>query len=356
MSRLARVSYPPPLEFRTPRLSIPSPPIAAMVAESPKSPPEPSSAANENLYGCIIASEDAYFCSQQRDSEELTEAAKLKILDDLFNSKPSIFLQRYYRFLQPEHKKYFLGPVDRYDVDFYFNELTRQYRPGRPNSNIRNARYLALTKLKSDGSYFSNAKMREREPLLFDKMIGRFLTDEEKVFLRPTVENAGTLSGLLDEFDQAQRVSDRRQDQLSDWSRDEPQPSSSSSRVAYDAVMRHADRRLAEEDEFEPEYDSDDESEEALQAVARRMQKVTVEQESGEASPMEEASSSCEDDDMVDQETLREEFVSHMEQRFLNGEDSEFFDYCDIDRTYAKECDKIREQDLEDKYFDDDDD
>ncbi|KAK0410043.1 hypothetical protein QR680_004910 [Steinernema hermaphroditum] len=328
-----------------------------MVAESLNADPEPSCSANENLYGRILASEDAYFCSQQRDSEDLSEPAKLKILDDLFKSKPTVFLQRYYRLLLPEHKKYFLDRVDRYSVDFYFNEIARQVAPPkRTNAAVRNARYLTLMKLKSDGDYFSNAKMREREPVLFDKMIGRFLTDQEKVYLRPTVERAGTLSGLLDEFDQAQRVSDRRQNELSDWSHSEPQACSSKTKGVSDSVMRHADRRLVEEDEFEPEFDSDDESEEAMRAVARRMQKVDIDGEQHEASPMDESApgSSCEDDDTVDQEMLREEFISHMENRFLNGKDAEFFDYSDIDRTHSKEYDKIRDQDMEDKYFDED--
>ncbi|TKR61377.1 hypothetical protein L596_028495 [Steinernema carpocapsae] len=168
--------------------------------------------------------------------------------------------------------------------------------------------------------------MREREPFLFDKMVGRFLTDEEKVHLRPTVENTGTLSGLLEEFDQAQRVSDRRQDELSDGAvgkgphfQRQPMPhllaQASTSRSVADSILRHADQRMGVDNDFEPEFESDDESEEALKSVARKMQKVAVKHEDEEYKPMEEeesasGSSMDEGDDTLGQDMLREEFIS----------------------------------------------
>lgn len=42
----------------------------------------------------------------------------------------------------------------------------------------RNVRFAELERLKKESDYFSYAKMREREPLLFDRMIGRFLPEE----------------------------------------------------------------------------------------------------------------------------------------------------------------------------------
>lgn len=41
-----------------------------------------------------------------------------------------------------------------------------------------------------------------------------------------------------------------------------------------------------------------------------------------------------------------------MEQRFLDGLDSEFYDYSQIDDRWDESTDKIRDQDLEDAYFD----
>lgn len=58
--------------------------------------------------------------------------------------------------------------------------------------------------------------MREREPLLFDKMIGRFLPEEEQFYLRPTIENE-SLSGVFMQFEDSQIISNRRTAHLNDW-------------------------------------------------------------------------------------------------------------------------------------------
>lgn len=58
--------------------------------------------------------------------------------------------------------------------------------------------------------------MREREPLLFDKMIGRFLPEEEQIYLRPTIENE-SLSGVFMQFEDSQIISNRRTAHLNDW-------------------------------------------------------------------------------------------------------------------------------------------
>lgn len=44
----------------------------------------------------------------------------------------------------------------------------------------RNRRYAELLRLREQGNYFSNEKMREREPLLFDVMVGKYLDDKGK--------------------------------------------------------------------------------------------------------------------------------------------------------------------------------
>ena len=47
----------------------------------------------------------------------------------------------------------------------------------------KNQRYLQLLKLKEDGEYFSNEKMRQRDPVLFDAMVGNFLDDSGMLLL-----------------------------------------------------------------------------------------------------------------------------------------------------------------------------
>lgn len=68
-----------------------------------------------------------------------------------------------------------------------------------------------MERLKKETDYFSEAKMREREPELFDKMIGRFLPEEQQFNLRPTMESY-TMSGMLKQFEDSQAIVDRRKD------------------------------------------------------------------------------------------------------------------------------------------------
>lgn len=104
----------------------------------------------------------------------------------------------------------------------------------------------------------------------------------------------------------------------------------------------------------EPEA-SDDESKtvEVLSSM-----KVTSASERRDASSDSE-SSGDEDERQatgVPRESLYDEFVSMMEERFLSGKDEQFFDYSAVDNSdQSKEFQRIREQDMEDAYFADSD-
>ena len=81
----------------------------------------------------------------------------------------------------------FLGFIPLFDeedyvTNFYINLIKRRIEakvPGTKAANEeKNKRYLQLLKLKEAGNYFSNEKMRERAPALFDSMVGQYLNDE----------------------------------------------------------------------------------------------------------------------------------------------------------------------------------
>lgn len=72
----------------------------------------------------------------------------------------------------------------------------------------------------------------------------------------------------------------------------------------------------------------------------------------GEIDEDEDIIAAAEDAEEYPQELMRAELVSLMEQRFLAGEDAEFYDY--EKESSNVELDKIRERDLEDAYFDED--
>jgi hypothetical protein len=55
-----------------------------------------------------------------------------------------------------------------------------------------------MRRLEIGGEYFSEEEMKRRDPLLYEEMIGQFLTDEEAVSLAQTGTSSDTqLSQLL---------------------------------------------------------------------------------------------------------------------------------------------------------------
>lgn len=59
--------------------------------------------------------------------------------------------------------------------------LIKKGTPVNRNVKDRNRRYAEMLRLRDEGSYFSNEKMREREPLLFDMILGKYLPDSGKI-------------------------------------------------------------------------------------------------------------------------------------------------------------------------------
>uniref|UniRef100_A0A914YQ01 CCD97-like C-terminal domain-containing protein n=1 Tax=Panagrolaimus superbus TaxID=310955 RepID=A0A914YQ01_9BILA len=104
--------------------------------------------------------------------------------------------------------------------------------------------------------------MRERDPLLFEVMVGRFLEDSERISLRPTVDRPeGTWSHMLQQFEDAGHISRRRKRQLeNEWA----MPCSSKETARF---MSHAGARIASLDNLESIEGLDDKDEEVLRST-----------------------------------------------------------------------------------------
>ncbi|VDM42074.1 unnamed protein product [Toxocara canis] len=210
-----------------------------------------------------------------------------------------------------------------------------------------------MERLKKESDYFSYAKMREREPLLFDKMVGRFLPEEEQIYLRPVVENE-SLSGVFMQFEDSQIISDRRKTHLEKWNEVFKKCGSSTAEEAKTLgnLARHAGtREYADEDEEENIEQMEGSSDEG----EREIKKGALKGEKNGELKREETEESSEEDEDRDEEQMKADFMDHMEQRFLRGEDTEFFDYSKVDdKPFSREFEKMHNQDLEDAYFDSD--
>ncbi|KAI6207105.1 DUF2052 domain-containing protein [Aphelenchoides besseyi] len=355
-----------------------------------------SNSIKERLLDSLLSQPNLFIRSQQRGESDLNDAEKRSILSELLENKPSVFLQRYHSLIQ----RGWLIPCERClsstseFLDCFPSDSERcepyvrliRDRPAQHADRdfaIRNRRFMAMQKLKQNGTYFSLEKMRERAPMHFDLMVGGQLLDSEKIHLRPTVEvrQGGEFSNLLEQFDDSQRISDRRKRHLEQYE-------NFMKTDTTDRFMSHVSRRTeVDDEEFEMEFDSDDDEGRAAEAkrkkmltssrytvdkevptqyeildtnelpksdnveeeTTRQMSELTVEENSQEMNSDEQSTE-------IPHDALMSEFQSFMETRFLSGDDDQFVNYSEIDNEDPDEIIRWKAQDAEDAYFADVDD
>uniref|UniRef100_A0A8R1TW21 DUF2052 domain-containing protein n=1 Tax=Onchocerca volvulus TaxID=6282 RepID=A0A8R1TW21_ONCVO len=293
----------------------------------------------------IISHEDIFYRSEQRDMPDLTIQEKRKLLENLYVENPHLFMRRYHKYLAVED----CGCFDQndYEIQFHVKAIIERCKDRdtkrRKNVKLRNQRYAELLRLKKETDYFSDKKMREREPLLFEKMIGRFLSEEEQIYLRPTIENE-SLSGVFMQFEDSQIISNRRAAHLNEWNDFLKYDRRNASK--FGDLVQHARSRFCEDIESgsNDEMKSEDDCEEVVNGDLKPTSSRKMEEEM-----ILESS-----DEDYDLEQLRADFIDHMEQRFLRGDDIEFYDYSLIDNVMTREYERMYDRDLEDAYFEND--
>lgn len=312
------------------------------------------------MFERIVKNSDVYYRSEQRGAPDLTEKEKLDLLSRLYDENPRLFMRRYSQYMVSADCKCF--DLSDYEMAYHAklvdSRCSSADKPEKRNKKevlVRNQRYAELERLKRETDYFSNAKMREREPLLFDKMVGKFLSEEEQLYLRPTVEN-DSLSGMFMQFEDSKIISDRRKKQQRDHKYAfQRRIGISEDFSEFGNLARHIGSRV-----FVEEQEDDDEAGCSSDAGGAKMSGATKsecskmdEERSIEEVVQPEDCSSSEDERTAEQ--LKSDFIDHMEQRFLKGEDEEFFDYSTIEGgPFSREFEKMRNQDIEDAYFDSD--
>ena len=126
-----------------------------------------------------VANSDGLFKQQQRDDPDLTFEEKYEIASDILKNKPSMFLTRYGKFLQEEDLQYFIPYGSDYVIDFQVKEVKQMLDNAKNETKIRNRRYEAMKKLMEEGEYFGDEEMKGRDPLLYEEMLGKYLSEDE---------------------------------------------------------------------------------------------------------------------------------------------------------------------------------
>ncbi|KAM7386544.1 hypothetical protein PAMA_009245 [Pampus argenteus] len=249
--------------------------------------------------------------SQQIGEAELTPEECREELLHQFRSRPLVFLERYHACLKPEHLSAF-NHVSSDPRAQHYSKVIQRRNAGCPNrTRVRNQRYAALRVLQKEGDYFSEEQMRIREPLLYEQYIGQYLTDEE--------------------------VLARSQEAMLDGAQGETGAlGGGTGGLAHLLLNSYQERliqnRLQEEQEREEGAQEEEDEEDEDNRVQQKVLQPTSEEKA----------------------LLREEFISQMHQRFLDGKDKDF-NYSEVDENPDYDNLDIVSRDAEDKYFDEDD-
>ncbi|XP_050079181.1 coiled-coil domain-containing protein 97 [Anopheles maculipalpis] len=296
--------------------------------------PPPAPVIESDIFDHISANPQVFYKSQQISDPELTESEKRTILRDVLNKSHCTFLSRFGLFMRDDHLRYFeqdeqtlaYSPDERYEIDHHLERI-RKLRNGGRAIEVRNRRYAALQRMCDDGTYFSETEMMQRDPLLYDQLVGQYLTEQEKHARDATpLEPRSVVGILLKQIDKDQAEKDLQQQRQV-----EAQLDGEPSRPNSPSFPR-------------AQWGNFDEEEEARVAALKSRSKQTRRH----AIPAAQLMTAGE------RNLLRDVFVGIMHARFLAGEDKEF-DYTEIDDSSAYDDLDTVDHDEQEKYFNRDD-
>ncbi|XP_046577626.1 coiled-coil domain-containing protein 97-like [Haliotis rubra] len=240
-----------------------------------------------------VAKSEAHFKHQQRGDPDLSYEEKVQIATEVLSKGPGRFLARFGQFLAIEDVDYFVDFKEDYEVDFYLKEILKQQDKVHSQKVVKNRRYAAMQELLSQGDYFSEEEMKWRDPLLYEQMVGNFLTEEE---IQSKVDKTDLRFSniLLKHIDQ----------------------------IEENAL--YARQKEAEECQEEEEEDSEEEEE-----MEKKKPKISD----------------------VEKQMLKSEFLQIMQERFMSGKDKDF-DYSQVDKNADYDSLDTLGKDEEERYFD----
>lgn len=132
---------------------------------------------------CLAKNENIYFKSQQRGEDDLSLSEKILIASELLGKSKILFLMRFGRFLESHHLDFFENCVAKSEegeeLKCILGDL-RKFHGKKDSKIVKNRRYQKLKLLIEENVYFSEIEMMKRNPLLYEQLIGQYLSEEEK--------------------------------------------------------------------------------------------------------------------------------------------------------------------------------
>lgn len=288
----------------------------------------------DDIIDYLAHNNEVTFKSQQIGEMDLNIQEKKQIALNLYKKGKSLFLTKFGSYLTHNHLLYFESPTtEEYDVKIIVTQLQKILHDKDKKVLTKNRRFEALNKMLKENAYFSESEMMRRNPLLYEQLVGQYLSEKEKLD-RDNIDTANiTLLNVLLEGMDRRRIKDILEKQMDDEDSSSEREGNNSSSDSESSDDQFEKAQASNWGEFEKKPNV------ATKRVKPKKQRKKVE------IPVGTTFITASERDL-----LREEFVQEMYRSFLAGEDE--IDYEPIDSNTDLDCLDVRAMDEEEKYFD----
>lgn len=255
------------------------------------------------------------------NESEVHTSDKIKMACEIYKQSPTNFLLQFGKYLAPHHIGYFENLQSHEDESFRecIKYLKTYHSEKSKCKRIRNRRYNALQRLQNETDYFSEKQMMYRNPLLYEQLVGQYLSDEE-IKERDGVDNENLtfLSMILETVDRND-MREMKNEQLLEENMESMKLTNTDDDSTSSEFKSKKQWGDFDTPDTRPSYMPEPRKQSMITAPERNL--------------------------------LREEFLQEMFCSFIEGRDTDV-DYHTIDNN--EEYDDLQQvsQDAEDRYFD----
>lgn len=267
----------------------------------------------------LVRAANISFKNAHVDEAEIRTSDKIRMATNLYNNSPTDFLMQFGKYLAPYHIEYFekmsQNPSGTQSFRQCIQHLKSYHSEASRHKRIRNRRYKALQQLQNESDYFSEKQMMQRNPLLYEQLVGQYMTDEEIKERDGTDSNNLTLlSMILDTVDRNNMTQTKNEQLLEE---------------GLEAVNINGVEQKQETESKKQwgEFDTPDPVP-SFKPEKRKQNMVSA----------------------PERRLFRQEFYQEMYSSFIEGHDD--FDYSTVDNNEQYDDLQQVSQDEEDKYFD----
>lgn len=282
---------------------------------------------------------------QQRNEDDLNDEEKFEIVKDIYAKSKLIFFVRFGEYLNESQ----LNSLDDIFKDVSeLNEIRliiEKLKTRHSAKSVKNRRYEALKRLVQSDSYFSETEMMKRNPLLYEQLVGQYLTQAE-IRERDRSSNPHSfVSILLDGIEREQAENTLKFQEEYENNAMEEEESSDEDESA--APLQAIEEVMPSEAEQQPQSLWGEYAEFPSTSKIQIPDPTTHFQRRAEKTINHKPNVSV---TSMERRMLRDEFVSLMYESFLAGNDD--YDYTEIDNDEQYDDMVTIGLDEEDKYFD----